>query len=192
MSEHSLTSLPAVQPALPGGVQRVVLTGFMGSGKSTIGRLSGEQLRWAFHDLDEEVEARAGLTVPQIFSEHGEPAFRELESTALASLLQTRNAVIALGGGAVEEPRNRLLLERVPATAVVLLEASFATLCARCTAQATLPGSIARPVFADLDAAEARFHLRQQGYREVATHTFETETISPKDTAAAVLALLSL
>jgi shikimate kinase len=121
--------------ALPTGLDRLVLTGFMGSGKTTIGRLLAEQLGWEFLDLDHEIERRDGRSVPQIFAESGEPHFRHLESAALAALLGHSRVVIALGGGAPEELGNRLLLEQTPRTAVVYLSAPLETLLDRCHRQ---------------------------------------------------------
>src|ERR1700749_3713805 len=91
---------------------RIVLTGFMGSGKSTVGPLLAAELGWAFLDLDTEIERRTGLTVPQIFAEQGEAAFRKEETAALAAVLGRTRTVIALGGGAPETLGNRLLLEQ--------------------------------------------------------------------------------
>jgi shikimate kinase len=105
----------------PEVLDRIVLTGFMGSGKTTAGALLADRLGWHFLDLDREIEARHHQTVPQIFAEHGEPHFRHLESATLAALLGQRRVVLALGGGAPEELGNRLLLEQTPHTAVVYL-----------------------------------------------------------------------
>jgi shikimate kinase len=176
------------EPALP---QRIVLTGFMGSGKTTIGSLLAERLGWRFLDLDREIEARDGRTVPQIFAapgdKGGEAHFRRLEAATLASLLGQRHIVIALGGGAPEELGNRLLLEQTPHTAVVYLSASFDTLVARCTQQAADPTATARPNLADLAHAERRFHLRRPHYERIAAHTVETAELTLDQTIAAVL-----
>jgi shikimate kinase len=81
---------------------RVFLTGFMGSGKTTVGRLLSERLELPFIDLDQEIERRAGMTVKEIFQQGGEPLFRRLEHDALAaSVAVKREAVIATGGGIV-------------------------------------------------------------------------------------------
>ena len=69
------------------GVDRIVLTGFMGSGKTSVGRVLAERLGWRFLDLDAEIERRNGRTVPQVFAESGESHFRHLETAALAGLL---------------------------------------------------------------------------------------------------------
>ena len=79
----------------PDTLDRIVLTGFMGSGKSTAGAVLAERLGWRFLDLDHEIEARDGRSVPQIFAEHGEPHFRHIESATLASLLGERRVVPA-------------------------------------------------------------------------------------------------
>jgi shikimate kinase len=160
------------------GLDRIVLTGFMGSGKTTAGTLLAERLGWSFLDLDREIEARHNRTVPQIFSESGEAHFRHLESAALASLLGQRHLVLALGGGAPEELGNRLLLEQTPHTAVVYLSATFDTLVARCTAQAADPTATARPNLADLTLAEHRFHLRRPHYERIAAHTIDTTELT--------------
>jgi shikimate kinase len=175
--------------AVPGRavLDRVVLTGFMGSGKTTAGSLLAERLGWRFLDLDHEIERREGRSVPQIFSESGEAHFRRLETATLAALLGQRDVVIALGGGAPEELGNRLLLEQTPHTAVVYLAAPFETLVARCNRQAAIPGATPRPVFADLTTAERRFHLRRTLYERIAAHTLDTSALTLDQTADAIL-----
>jgi shikimate kinase len=182
---RTLESLPA-----PAEIHRIVLTGFMGSGKTTAGTLLAQRLGWTFLDLDREIERRDGRSVPQIFAESGEPHFRHLESATLASLLGLRNVVLALGGGAPEELGNRLLLEQTPHTAVVYLSASFDTLVARCSAQAADPASTARPNLADLTLAERRFHLRRPHYERIAAHTIDTADLTLSQAADAILAAL--
>jgi len=166
------------------GVDRVVLTGFMGSGKSTLGPLLADRLGWRFLDLDTEIERRDGRSVARIFAESGESHFRKLESAALATLLGRRRVVLALGGGAPEELGNRLLLEQTPRTAVVYLAAPFEALVARCLEQ---PGAAERPVLADLSAAERRFKARRRLYERIAGHTVETHKLSVEQTADSVL-----
>jgi len=178
------------QTIAPAGVDRIVLTGFMGSGKTTVGALLAERLGWKFLDLDREIERRDGRSVPQIFRESGEAHFRRLETAALASLLGQRRLVLALGGGAPEELGNRLLLEQTPHTAVVYLSAPYATLLGRCTAQAADPEATARPVLADLAAAEARFHARRPHYERIASHSVETSRLEVEAAVEAVLGTL--
>jgi shikimate kinase len=177
-------------PEPSASLHRIVLTGFMGSGKTTIGSLLAARLGWRFLDLDHEIEARHHRTVPQIFAEHGESHFRRLESATLASLLGQRDVVLALGGGAPEALGNRLLLEQTPHTAVVYLSAPFDTLVARCTQQAADPTAATRPNLADLVQAERRFHLRRPHYERIAHHTLDTTTLTTAQTSEAILNLL--
>jgi shikimate kinase len=190
---------PAV---LPAQLRRLVLTGFMGAGKTTVGRLLAARLGWEFLDLDAYIELRAGLTVPSIFSTHGEQRFRQLESQALASALGRSRVVLALGGGAPEVLTNRLLLEQTPGTATVFLNAPFPALFDRCMMQALNPAASAsqpspvassqiRPLLADPTTAEARYHARQPIYRRLARITVDTADLSPEETVAIVLANLA-
>lgn len=172
--------------------QRIVLTGFMGSGKSTVGRLLAESLGWEFLDLDHVISARTGKTVPQIFAEQGEPAFRREETAALVSVLGRSRVVIALGGGAPETLGNRLLLEQTPATAVVYLEAAFPTLADRCMTQALDPTATARPVFADPAVAEKRFHMRHPLYLRLASTRLDTGSLTPEEVAESLIEVLLL
>src|SRR5437879_4828900 len=119
---------PGIDPALaPPHLRRLVLTGFMGAGKSTIGRLLAARIGWTFLDLDAHLESRTNATIPQLFERHGEAHFRRLESSALASALGQNHTVLALGAGTPEEPTNRLLLEHTPATSTLLPDAPFPT-----------------------------------------------------------------
>jgi shikimate kinase len=167
---------------LPVTTRRIVLTGFMGAGKSTVGRLLAERLDWQFLDVDDHLESRTGATIPEIFEKHGEPHFRRLESCALASALGHSTTVIALGGGAPEQLTNRLLLEQTPGTVVIFLDAPFPTLFDRCVLQ-----GISRPVLADPAAAEARFALRTPHYRRLARHTVATADSTPGQTVEHIL-----
>lgn len=93
------------------GGRSIVLVGMMGSGKSTIGRRLGTRLHIPFLDADHEIEiAHAGMTVSEIFAQHGEPYFRDGEARVIARLLETGPSVIATGGGAFmrEETRRRI------------------------------------------------------------------------------------
>src|SRR6202789_2538376 len=88
---------------------RIVLTGFMGSGKSTVGPLLAARLGWRFLDADEVIEAEAGATIAELFARHGETPFRDREHATIARLAaQDKNAlVLALGGGAIERAETR-------------------------------------------------------------------------------------
>ena len=200
----SQTAEPANPLTLPAHLRRIVLTGFMGAGKTTVGRLLAARLGWDFLDLDASIESRTGLAVPSIFAAHGEAHFRQLESQALAASLGRSNIVLALGGGAPESLTNRLLIEQTPAPATIFPDAPFATLLDRCMMQALNPASAsaapasaapvppaqARPILTDPAAAEARFLARQPIYRRLAHHTISTASLSTEETVTALLARL--
>lgn len=92
------------------GMRSVVLVGMMGAGKSTIGRRLSARLRLPFLDADSEIEAAAGMSIPDIFENHGEPHFRDGEARVIARLLDGGPVVLATGGGAFlrEETRRRI------------------------------------------------------------------------------------
>jgi shikimate kinase len=92
------------------GTRSLVLVGMMGAGKSTIGRRLSARLRLPFLDADTEIEAAAGMSIPDIFETHGEPHFRDGEARVIARLLDNGPSVIATGGGAFlrEETRRRI------------------------------------------------------------------------------------
>lgn len=93
----------------------MAIVGYMGSGKSTVGRIVAEELGWEFVDLDAAVAERAGLSIPEIFESSGEPHFRNLERLALLDALGgPPERVVACGGGVVIDPRNRARLQEVP------------------------------------------------------------------------------
>jgi len=184
-SETTTRNRPATAPL---GCDRILLTGFMGSGKTTVGGELAKCLGWAFHDLDSEIELRDGRSVPRIFAESGEAHFRRLESTALASLLGQRKIVLALGGGAPEELGNRLLIEQTPRTEVVYLSAPLPTLVERCNRQAKTGESALRPL---LGEAEERFRTRHPIYERIAGHRIGTSTLTVDEVVAAVLKTLA-
>jgi shikimate kinase len=184
-SEAQTENMPNNEPGptlAPAHLRRLVLTGFMGAGKSTIGRLLAARLNWTFLDLDAHLEARTNATIPQLFERHGEAHFRRLESAALASALGHNHTVLALGGGTPEELTNRLLLEQTPATFTIFLDAPFPTLFDRCMLQ-----DIARPVLADPAAAQLRFNKRHPLYRRLANLTIDTANLTADQTIDALL-----
>lgn len=111
--------------------QNIILTGFMGTGKTVVGKILARRLGRRFLDTDAHVERLSGLTVPEIFARHGESYFRDLESEVIESLPRypAGSLVVATGGGAVLRENNRQILRR--AGAVVLLAASPAEILSR-------------------------------------------------------------
>jgi shikimate kinase len=153
------------------GGRHVVLVGPMGVGKTTVGRRLARELQRPFADADEQLELRAGRTIPAIFRDDGEPAFRGIETAVLAGLLGRADPlVVAAGGGVVTQAENRALLGR--RAFVVWLRASPAFLAARAdpTHRPLLTG--------DPDPAAALERLvatRAPLYEEVADVTVDVE-----------------
>lgn len=185
---HSNSAATLTSITLPTTVKRIVLTGFMGAGKTSVGRILAEALGWEFLDLDAHLEARTGSTIPSLFSVHGEDHFRRLESTALANALAHNSVVIALGGGTPEQLTNRLLLEQTPGTNVVFLDAPFEVLFDRCMLQSFATPAQQRPLLASSEEAAARFALRQPLYRRLARRIVSTAELTPAEVAQQVFA----
>ena len=179
--------------SLQSPIDRIVLTGFMGSGKSTIGRSLAQRLGWRFIDLDSLIEEHDGRPVPRIFAESGEPAFRVMETDALASALREARLVVALGGGALETQANRHAIGAAQRTCTVLLTASFDVLYDRCRQQivAAVDSSMpVRPLLGDREAAAARLARREANYRETANFILDTTGQQPEDSVGELLRLL--
>lgn len=142
---------------------RVILTGFMGAGKTTVGGLLAGRLGWDFADSDLLVEAQAGMTVGEIFLHRGEAAFRELEARAIQNAGGEERLVLALGGGALELAATRAYVASLARTLIVFLDAPLETLTARCVAES---GGAVRPVLADRERLEERWKMRLPWYRQ--------------------------
>lgn len=163
----------------------VVLVGFMGCGKTTVGQLLAGQLGWAFHDLDEHIEARAGRSIAAIFASEGEARFRQQERDALQAAVRAATAVpqqvIALGGGAFVQPDNLRFLQQSPVLSV-FLEVSFEELYRRCA------GVSSRPLFQNEQAFRELYEERLPVYRQ-ALLTVDAAS-SPPQVVDRILALL--
>jgi len=138
---------------------RLFLTGFMGAGKTTIGRRLAERLNVPFLDLDGEIERRAGLPVREIFAQQGEPAFRQLEQVALLGILERPDAVVATGGGTMAFEGNSRLIQANGMS--IWLHPSFATIVRRIGGR----GKGDRPLFRDEAQALALYRERLPAYR---------------------------
>ena len=116
-------------------VRAVFLVGFMGAGKTSVGRALSRQLGWRFEDLDDRIEAREGRTVPEIFQQSGEAGFRQAERAALTEVLQQQTSgaplIGALGGGAYAQEEIAALLAK-SGVMTVFLDASAEELWRRC------------------------------------------------------------
>jgi len=162
--------------------QRVVLVGFMGCGKSTVGRLLADALGWSFIDQDQRVEEAVGLSVPAIFARKGEAFFRETEARIAEDLLRQERVVIASGGGWAAAPGRLGALSAD--TLSVWLRVSPVEAVRRA---GSAPGS--RPLLAGADpVAEARVLLRgrEPFYRRAGLEV-DTEARKPDDVTASIL-----
>jgi shikimate kinase len=157
----------------------------MGSGKTTVARLLARQIGWHFVDLDHRIEQRAQLTIPEFFTRHGEPAFRELEHDELVRILgeardQRRATVLALGGGTSTQPANLEFLRETSA-AMVWLDCSAEELLGRCA------GITNRPLFRDA-ASFRQLYLERQPFYALADFRVD----SSADPARVVEQILAL
>jgi shikimate kinase len=177
--QPDLVDAAANMPAGP--IDRIVLTGFMGSGKSTVGPLTAERLGWRFVDVDDVIVADTGMPIAEFFGRHGEAAFREIEYETILRLAAENALVLALGGGAIEHQATRESLIGTPGTLLVHLEVALATTLARC--QGT---EATRPVLADQANLRARYDRRLPLYR-TAHVTIRTDGLTPDAVAGAVL-----
>lgn len=157
----------------------IVLVGFMGAGKSTVGRELGHQLGWPFEDLDDRVQSREGRTIEQIFRESGEVAFRQAEHRALIQLIEELGLearIVALGGGAFVQANNLALLES-SGLPTIFLNASPEELFRRCEEQGTN-----RPLQRDRERFLQLYIQRQPHYRKA---SFQIETTGKPVSAVA-------
>ena len=157
--------------------ERVVLVGFMGAGKSTVGRELAALLGWELVDLDAEIEARAGRSVAAIFDQDGEAAFRALEHAAAVAAMRRAKVVIAAGGGAFAEPATRAVLEAGAVT--VWLRCALPALLAR------IPDDGSRPLGRNRATIGALLRHREPVYR-LAALTVDTTDGAPLDAARAI------
>ena len=158
----------------------IVLVGFMGAGKTTVGHLLSECLGLPFVDSDVVIEQRAGSSIRQFFAEHGEPAFRELESQVVCELIDGSEAVLALGGGAAGHPDT---VARLKSAQVIYLQVSYEEAMLRVAGDPYRP-MLARPGLEDL------YRHRLSVYDSVATLTVATDGRLPEAVSADILAEL--
>ena len=167
----------------------VILTGFMATGKTEVGRRLARLLGWPFVDTDALVEAAAGRTVAEIFAADGEPRFRELERAAVEQACAVPEAVIATGGGALLDPQNRRRL--AAAGPIVCLSARPEDILARIGDVST------RPLLANGNGGGDRLARirgllaeRAPAYA-IATHAVDTSGLTVEQVAASIHALVA-
>lgn len=160
----------------------VILTGFMGSGKSSVGKVLAELLSCRFVDLDSEIEASAGISISEIFAREGEAAFRALESEQLGRVLAERGrCVVATGGGVVISHENRHTMRKHGV--IINLKVTLEQVLER------LRGNDDRPLLAGNRVPEQVMELmegREQFYAD-ADIRIDTDGKSVEDVAALIL-----
>ena len=155
LEENARRLLDRARRRHPAG--RIYLVGFMGSGKTALGRRVSERLGIPFVDLDSEIERTSGLTIRALFDSLGEPAFRERESAFLEGTEALPTAVVSTGGGSFVSERNRATIARLGTP--VFLDVPFEAVRAR------LAGKTDRPLFTSVEQAVRLFAERERFYR---------------------------
>ena len=166
----------------------IFLVGFMGSGKSTVGRALAEELGWRFADLDEDIEKREGMSISQIFDTRGEAEFRQAETAALRERVRSvergQPCVIALGGGAFLSEENREMVSNNGVS--VWLDCPFSTVERRLAGQHVETNH--RPLARDPEKLRELFAVRRTGYAR-ADYCVAIENDDSAATTAKILAL---
>jgi len=184
---------PLAETSVGPAVNSVFLVGFMGAGKSSVGRALGQRLNWIFEDLDDRIQAREGRTVAEIFRDAGESEFRRAEHAALQHVLQELQGgaakVVALGGGAFVQKQNASLLQasRLP---VVFLDAPVDELWQRCCSQAAENGTL-RPLLRSKEQFSQLYETRRKNY-SAASLTIQTGSRMVESIAAEIAETLGL
>jgi shikimate kinase len=161
----------------------VFLVGFMGAGKTSVGRVLGQRLNWIFEDLDDRIAAREGRSVAEIFRDSGESEFRRAEHAALQHLLgELRGGgarIMALGGGAFVQKENAALLTS-SSLPTVFLDAPVEELWRRCCTQASESGT-QRPLLRSVEEFRKLYDARRRNYLkaslQIQTRNRTVETI---------------
>lgn len=163
------------------------LVGFMASGKSTIGGLLAAKLGWTFVDLDDDIEAKTGEKIADIFDKQGEAEFRRLEHEALAERVklvrESKPLILAMGGGAFVDPRNRELIELHGVS--VWIDCPFGAI------QKRIEGFSHRPLARDPEAFRKRYDDRRHAYAK-ADYRVDNSTDDPKEAVRAIMELPGL
>jgi len=171
----------------------VFLVGFMGAGKSSVGRALGQRLNWIFEDLDDRIERRQGQSVAEIFRAGGEQEFRRAERAALQAVLEElprgASRIIALGGGAFVQKGNAALL-KAAGVPTIFLDAPVEELWRRCLEQASKVGA-QRPLLGSTERFCALYEARRNGYSK-ASLRIETGNRSVEEIANEIARTLGL
>ena len=167
----------------------VFLTGFMATGKTKVGRLLARRMGRRFIDTDDMVEERAGMSIAEVFAQKGESWFRDLEHACLVEVASRGDVVVALGGGAITQKRNRDAIRESPGV-LICLQADLETILERVSRKET------RPLLAGLDTEQKRKKIERMlaerapfyASANIAVHSSGERT--PEETAREILRFL--
>jgi len=159
---------------------RIALIGFMGCGKTTLGKLLAKRLGYKFIDTDSEIEKRIGLTIPKIFEKHGEKFFREKEKEVMLDILKKDNIVIATGGGLPAYKNNMKILNENALT--VFIDVDFETIWNRIKQDANRPLAKKGKEF-----TLKLYNLRKPFYKLSKITIYQKENESPEKLTETVL-----
>lgn len=168
----------------------IFLVGFMASGKTNVGQVLSRLIGWEFVDADVELVNRTGRSIPEIFQEDGEDAFRDLERSLIRELASGSQRVIAMGGGAFVDPDNRE--QMLSHGMVICLRAEPETIHRRIT-DGMLGGAESRPLLAGTPPLEHIKELlaqRAESYAE-ARHAIDTDLLTTEQVAQEALKLFN-
>ncbi len=166
-------------------MNNVILIGFMGSGKSSVGKVLADKLQRKFIDMDDEIELGENKTINDIFTDYGEEHFREIETSYLQKLYTKKNKVISTGGGVILKEENIDILKKIGT--VIYLHTPYEVLLKN------LSGDTQRPLLQRADAEEVIKNLldkREPIYFNAASMIIQTKGKSINDIADEILKLL--
>ncbi len=167
-------------------MKNIALIGFMGSGKTTVGKLVADIMKINFVDTDQRIEDSSGLTVSEIFESQGEQAFRDLETQVVLTLSNRNNLVISYGGGAVIREENRLAIKK--SSKVFLLIANPDTILSR------INGTHSRPLITSnkqfRDQIIELLDKRKEFYKATMDYGIQTDERTPEDIASDIVRVM--
>lgn len=156
-------------------MRNIILCGFMGAGKTVVGKELAVNLGFEFVDTDELIEREQGISIKEIFEKYGEEYFRDVEYEMCKKISGMKNTVISTGGGVLTFERNYEILKKD--NKIIFLEASFPIICER------IANDKSRPLFQDIEKAKVLYEERSKKYLSVANYRIDgdltvTETVS--------------
>lgn len=165
-------------------MKNIVLIGFMGTGKTSTGKVLAQRLGKAFIDMDNRIEEEQGVSIPEIFETKGEPHFRQLEKDLVKKLSERANAVISTGGGTIKDPENVALLKK--SGLIVCLTASPEVILERTERKGERPVLDGADKGDRLSAIEKLLAEREQFYKQ-ADYFIDTGDMSPLQVAERIV-----